>query len=185
MADNNPKPIKEKYFTEVRAQLTKDLDIKNVMAVPKVEKIVVNAGVGKAKDDSNWIDEVADTIAQITGQKPIITKTRMAISNFKIRAGMPIGVKVTLRGDMMWSFLDKLINISLPRTKDFRGINPKAFDGKGNYSLGITDQTIFPEVDTSKNNRLHGLQISIITSAATDEVGYALLKALGMPFKAK
>lgn len=187
MAKNQetPKSLKEKYFKEVREQLAKELDIKNPMAIPHIEKIVINAGVGKAKDDSSILDEVAETIGIITGQRPVITKTNVAISNFKIREGMPIGAKVTLRKDMMWSFLDKFINISLPRTKDFRGINPKAFDGKGNYSIGITDQSIFPEVDTSKNNRLHGLQISIITSATTDEAGFALLKALGMPFKAK
>lgn len=181
----NPKTLKEKYYDEVRGKLAQELGIKNPMAIPRLEKIVINAGVGKAKEDSSILDEVAETMGIITGQKPVITKTSVAISNFKIRQGMPIGAKVTLRQDMMWSFLDKFINISLPRTKDFRGINPKAFDGKGNYSIGITDQTIFPEVDTSKNNRLHGLQISIITSATTDEAGFALLKALGMPFKAK
>lgn len=183
MADKLQKTLKEKYETEVRSTLKKELGIENEMAVPKIEKVLINIGAGKAKEDSGFMDELADTVAQITGQRPVVTRAKMAVSNFKVRAGMPVGIKVTLRRERMWSFLDKLINISLPRTKDFRGVNGKSFDGRGNYTMGINDQTIFPEVDTTKNIRLHGLQISIITNADNDEAAFALLKELGMPFK--
>lgn len=177
------KPLKEKYLTEVRPALAKELEIENPMAIPKLEKIVLNIGAGKAKEDQGFMDELQETLAAITAQKPVLTNAKVAVSNFKIREGMPVGMRVTLRKEQMWAFLDKLINIALPRSKDFRGVSDKSFDGRGNYSLGINDQTIFPEVDTSKNIRLHGLQISIITSAETDEAGRALLKQLGMPFK--
>jgi large subunit ribosomal protein L5 len=163
--------------------IAKEFKIENVMAIPTVEKVIINSGVGKAKDDNSILDEVFETITNVAGQRPLITKAKKAVSNFKIREDMPIGVKVTLRKERMWYFLDKLINIALPRTKDFRGVSTRSFDGNGNYSLGIADQTIFPEVDTSKNIRLHGLQISIITSAESDELGHALLKHLGMPFQ--
>lgn len=178
-----PKPLKVKYETEIKEALKKELGLENVMAVPKLEKITLNIGAGKAKEDNGFMDELAETLGIITGQKPIMTKARMSVSNFKVRQGMAVGIKVTLRGEKMWSFLDRLINIALPRTKDFRGISAKGFDRKGNYTMGINDQTIFPEVDTTKNIRLHGLQISIITSAQDDKAGFALLKALGMPFR--
>ncbi len=177
------KPLKLKYTDEVRKTLAEAMSIKNQMAIPSIEKIVINVGAGKAKEDNTVIPEVETVIAAITGQKPVVTRAKKSVSNFKLREGMPIGVKVTLRGGRMWDFLDKFINITLPRTKDFRGIDNNSFDGKGNYSIGIKDQTIFPEVDTTKNNRLHGLQISIITTAVSDEAGYRLLELLGMPFK--
>jgi large subunit ribosomal protein L5 len=182
-ADNKIMPLKEKYEKVVREELKSELGIENVMAIPNLEKIVINVGAGKAKDDSSIITEMEEIVAAISGQKPVITKAKIAVSNFKIREGMPIGLKVTLRRDRMWFFLDKLINITLPRTKDFRGVSYKSFDGKGNYSLGMDDQTIFPEVDTTRNHRLHGLQISIITTARDDESGYKLLEKLGFPFK--
>jgi large subunit ribosomal protein L5 len=183
MAGKKQLSLKEKYETKVKPNLAKTLGLKNHMALPRLEKIVINVGAGKAKEDSSFLDELTETLATITGQRPVITKSKTAISNFKIREGMPIGLKVTLRRHKMWDFLDKLINISLPRTKDFRGLSPKSFDGQGNYSLGITDQTIFPEIDTSKNIRLHGMQISIITSANNDETSLKFLKELGMPFR--
>ncbi|MFW5702861.1 MAG: 50S ribosomal protein L5 [Candidatus Dojkabacteria bacterium] len=177
------KPLKQKYLEEVRPSLQKELGIENVMAIPKLEKIVLNIGAGKAKEDKAFMDELQETLGVIAAQKPVLKSAKAAISNFKIREGMPVGMSVTLRGERMWAFLDKFINIALPRSKDFRGVSSKSFDGRGNYTLGINDQTIFPEVDTSKNIRLHGLQISIITSAQSDDHGRALLKALGMPFK--
>lgn len=177
-------PLKQKYAEQIREELKGELGLSNIMAVPTVQKIVLNIGAGKTKDDANLMNELVDTLAQITGQKPVITNARMAVSNFKVREGMPVGLMVTLRGKKMWYFLDKLINIALPRTKDFRGVSPKSFDGNGNYSLGIKDQTIFPEIDTSKNIRLHGLQISIITSTNKDSEASLLLKKLGMPFRA-
>ena len=177
------KPIKQKYEEEVVPALMSEFNIKNVMAVPTLKKIVINIGAGKAKEDKSLMDELVDTVATISGQKPVVTRSRMSVSNFKVREGMDVGIKVTLRRDRMWDFLDRLINISLPRTKDFRGVSSKSFDGKGNYSLGIDDQTVFPEIDTSKNIRLHGLQISIITSATDNESGKSMLKKLGMPFR--
>lgn len=177
------KPLKDKYNTVVAPELKKELNIANVMAIPQIEKIVLNVGLGRAKDDSTIIPEVQESIALIAGQRPVVTNAKEAISNFKIREGMPIGLKVTLRGDRMWFFLDKLINIALPRTKDFRGISSRSFDGRGNYSLGIQDQSIFPEIDTSKNIRLYSLQLSIITTAGNDDNARLLLSKLGMPFK--
>jgi large subunit ribosomal protein L5 len=185
MAKTEIKPLKDRYVQEISKQLASDLKIKNDLALPSFEKVVVNIGAGKAKEDESLIGELSEMLAAITGQKPRVNKARIAVSNFKIREGQPIGLTVTLRGKRMWYFLDKLINIALPRTKDFRGISDKSFDGRGNYSLGLEDQTIFPEVDTSKNIRLHGLQISIITTARDDESGLALLKAIGMPFRKK
>lgn len=179
------KPLKQKYETEVIPELKKEFGIDNVMAVPKIEKIVINSGVGRAKEDSSILGELEKDIAAISGQKPIRTRSKQAVSNFKIREGMDIGLKVTLRQERMWYFLDKLVNIALPRTKDFRGVSPRAFDRNGNYSLGIEDQTIFPEIDTTKSVRLQGLQISIITNTFSDEQAFALLKKLGMPFKSK
>jgi len=177
------KNLKEKYNTEIKKELATELNLKNIMSVPTLDKIVLNIGAGKAKDDTTLIPELIETLELITGQHPLVIKSRIAVSEFRLKKGIPIGLKVTLRSDRMWFFLDKLINISLPRTKDFRGISAKAFDGRGNYSLGITDQSIFPEIDGSKNNRLHGLQISIITTADNDVAGKMLLKKLGLPLK--
>lgn len=181
--NNLIKPLKQQYKQDFVKELKKELKKENVMAVPNLEKIVINVGAGKAKEDEKLLDEIADVLMLITGQKPIITKAKEAISNFKIKKDMPIGLKVTLRNDRMWFFLDKLINIALPRTKDFRGLKTKSFDGAGNYSLGIKDYSIFPEVDTTKNIRLHGIEVSIITTTDDNEEAKVLLKKLGMPFK--
>ncbi len=176
--------LKEKYQKEVKKVLKKKFDIKNDMAVPNLEKIVVNAGIGNEyKNNSSVVEEMVETIAQITGQKPIITYSKVAISNFKLREGMPNGIKVTLRGEMMWNFLNKLINIALPRVKDFRGIPNNSFDPEGNYTLGIQEHTIFPEIDTSKLAKIRSLQVVIVTNTKEKEQSYQLLKELGMPFK--
>jgi len=180
--DNKPR-LKEKYEKEIKLALQKEFKIKNVMAVPTVTKIVINSGLGEGKSDSNLIEQMVEDIAMIAGQRPVITKSKKAISNFKTRIGDQIGVKVTLRRDMMWQFLDRLISVSLPRIKDFRGISTKAFDNQGNYSLGIREHTVFPEVDSTKMLKIKGLQIVIGTSTDSTEQAFALLKKLGMPFK--
>lgn len=178
--------LQKKYEEEIRPELKKSLKLDNVMAVPTITKIVVNSGLGEAKDDNTAIEEMVRDMALITGQKPVVTRTKKAISNFKIRENMDIGVKVTLRRDNMWDFLDRIISITLPRVKDFRGISAKAFDGNGNYSLGFREQTVFPEVDATKVSKLRGLQVIICTSASKDDDARELLKLLGMPFiKAK
>lgn len=175
---------KELYNKKVKAQIQKKFNIKNVMAVPAVDKITVNAGVGKEyRNNSKVVDEMVEVITEITGQKPIITYSKKAISNFKLREGEPNGVKVTLRKDRMWTFLSKLIHLSLPRVKDFRGISRKSFDGNGNYSLGIIEHTIFPEIDTTKLSKIRSLQVVISTTAENDEQGLELLELLGMPFR--
>lgn len=183
MEKDNPR-LKIKY-QELVKELSKELDIKNVMAVPKVTKIVVNSGLGEAKVDKDIIDEMLRDVTMLAGQRPIVTKTRKAVSNFKIKENMPIGVKVTLRGNMMWYFLDRLISIVLPRIKDFRGVPLKAFDGRGNYAIGIKEHTVFPEVDATKVTKLRGLQVIICTSAGSDENARILLGKLGMPFQKK
>jgi len=175
--------LKIKYEQEIIPQLMKELGIKNKMAVPGLTKIVVNSGLGEAKTDNTAIEEMVRDIAMITGQKPIVTKSKKAISNFKIRKGMDIGVKVTLRRDMMWYFLDRVVAVALPRVKDFRGIPVNAFDGNGNYALGLKEHTIFPEVDATKVSKLRGLQVIICTNAKNDEQAKSLLKLLGMPFQ--
>lgn len=175
--------LKIKYEQEIIPQLMKELGIKNKMAVPGLTKIVVNSGLGEAKTDNTAIEEMVRDIAMITGQKPIVTKSKKAISNFKIRKGMDIGVKVTLRKDMMWYFLDRVVAVALPRVKDFRGIPVNAFDGNGNYALGLKEHTIFPEVDATKVSKLRGLQVIICTNAKNDEQAKSLLKLLGMPFQ--
>ncbi len=177
--------LKTKYLEEIAPALKQELGITNNMAVPKLTKIVINSGLGEAKNDSNIIDEMVRDIALIAGQRPVVTKTRKAISNFKIRENMPIGVKVTLRGEMMWYFLDRLISIVLPRIKDFRGLPTKAFDGRGNYAIGIKEHTTFPEVDATKVSKLHGLQVIVCTSAGKDEGARLLLEKLGLPFQKK
>lgn len=175
--------LKELYANEIVPQLMKDFGYKNVMQVPKLEKIVVNMGLGEAIQNVKILDSAAEELAVITGQKAVITKAKKSIASFKLRQGMPIGCMVTLRKEHMFEFLDRLMNISLPRVRDFKGISPKGFDGRGNYSLGIKEQLIFPEINYDKVEKIKGLNISIVTTAKTDEEGRALLKCLGMPFR--
>jgi large subunit ribosomal protein L5 len=175
-------PIKRRY-RDVIPQLTERHAYPNVMAVPKVEKIVINMGLGEAKDDSKVLEKASRELATITLQRPVVTKAKKSVSNFKVRAGMPIGLKVTLRGERMWAFLDKLINVTLPRVRDFRGVNANAFDGRGNYSLGLREQLVFPEINFDQVDATRGMDITIVTSADTDEEARSLLELLGMPFK--
>ena len=170
------------FKNNIVGKLREDLKLKNEFAVPKLTKIVVNVGVGEAVADKKILDDVVENIAVITGQRPVLTHARKSISNFKLREGMPIGCKVTLRGKMMYEFLDRLINLALPRTRDFQGVSDKGFDGRGNYSMGITEHSIFPEIDTDNLDRIHGLDITIVTTASNDEQAYQLLKHFGMPF---
>lgn len=171
------------YKDEVVKKLRDEFKYENVMAVPKLQKIVINVGVGSAINDAKELDTVVENIAQITGQKPVKTKAKKSISNFKLREGMPIGCKVTLRGKIMFEFLDRLVNLALPRTRDFQGVPNKSFDGRGNYTMGIKEHTIFPEIDVDKTNQVHGMDITFVTSATTDEEAFTLLKHFGMPFK--
>ncbi len=176
--------LQKKYQKEVKPKLKEMFSIKNDMAVPTVTKIVVNSGVGKEyTNNTNVVNEMTETLSQVTGQKPIVVNSKIAISNFKLREGTPNGLKVTLRGERMWDFLYKLIGVTLPRIKDFRGVSKKSFDKKGNYSLGIKDHTIFPEIDTSTLQKIRSLQIVINTTAKNNEEAYALLEMLGMPFE--
>lgn len=175
--------MKDKYQKEVVPQMMKTFGYSNIMQSPKVTKVVLNMGVGGAVQDSKQLDAAVSDMATITGQRPIITKAKKSISNFKIRAGMRIGCKVTLRGDKMWEFLDRLLNIVLPRVRDFGGIDPNAFDGRGNFAMGLKEQLVFPEIDYDKVDRTRGMDIIITTTAKTDEEGKALLKALGAPFR--
>ena len=174
--------LAEKYQKEMIPALMEEFKYKNVMAVPKLVKIVLNIGLGEAIKEAKVLDVAAGELAAITGQKPIVRKARKAIAAFKLRQGMPIGVMVTLRGDRLYEFLDRLVSIALPRVRDFRGLSPNAFDGKGNYTLGITDQFIFPEMDLGKTERVRGMNITIVTSAKDDEEGRFLLAGMGMPF---
>ena len=185
MADEYTPRLKEQYYATVRDELQKQFNYKNVMMIPKIEKIVVNMGVGEAATDSKAIDGAVADLRAITSQQPLITKARKSIATFKLRAGMPIGAKVTLRGDRMWEFLDRLIAIAIPRIRDFRGISAKSFDGRGNFSMGVTEQLIFPEIDFDKIDHTRGMDITIVTTAATDEEGKALLDAFHFPFKAE
>jgi len=162
--------------------LLKELGYDNVMQVPRLDKIVVNVGLGEALQNAKALDATVEDVMTITGQRPIVTRARKSIASFKVREGNPIGVKVTLRGDRMWDFLDRLCNIALPRQRDFRGISPDAFDGRGNYSLGLREQLIFPEINYDKIDKIRGLEITIVTTAQTDEEGFLLLRHLGMPF---
>ncbi|QDT54419.1 50S ribosomal protein L5 [Caulifigura coniformis] len=173
----------DRYRSEIAPQLSKELGRTNPHAVPKLVKVVVNMGVGKAVQDPKILEECVEHLSMITGQKPVITRSRKSISQFKLREGMQIGACVTLRGHRMYEFLDRLINLVLPRVRDFRGINPKAFDGRGNYSLGLTDQVVFPEIQADKVKHLQGMNIAVVTTATNDEEGRALLTAIGMPFK--
>jgi len=175
--------LKEKYRSEIAPAIAKEFDIKNPMAIPRIEKIVVNMGIGEAISNAKVLDTAVEELRSITGQKPVITKAKKSIASFKLRQGMNIGTMVTLRGDRMYEFLDRLISVALPRVRDFRGISGKAFDGRGNYTLGVREQLIFPEIDFNKVDKTRGMNISIITTAKTDEQSRALLKALGMPFR--
>ena len=174
--------IKTLYQNEVAPALFKKFGYKSTMQIPKVEKVVVNIGLGEAKDNPKVIDAAASDLGKITGQKPVVTKAKKSVANFKIRQGMNIGVKVTLRGEKMYEFIDRLFNVALPRVRDFRGINPNAFDGRGNYSLGIKEQLIFPEIDYDKIDKIRGMDIIFVTTAKTDEEGRELLTLLGAPF---
>lgn len=174
--------LREIYKTETVPALTKQLGYKNIMAVPKLMKINVNMGLGEAISNAKLLDVAADELAAITGQKPVVTKAKKSIAAFKLRQGMPIGVTVTLRGDRMYEFLDRLISIALPRVRDFRGVPSKSFDGRGNYTLGLKDQLIFPEIDYGKVDKARGMNITVVTNAKSDNEAFELLKALGMPF---
>jgi large subunit ribosomal protein L5 len=174
--------LKERYDDEIRAALQEELGLSTPMAVPRLEKITLNMGVGEAKTNAKALDEAAEQLAIITGQRPVITRAKKSIAGFKIREGMPIGCKVTLRGAYMYEFLDRLLTIALPRIRDFRGINPNSFDGRGNFSMGVREQIIFPEINYDDIQEVRGLSITITTSAKTDDQARALLRALGMPF---
>ena len=174
--------MKQKYNDEVAPALMKRFEYKSVMQVPKVDKIVINVGCGDARDNAKAIEAVVRDISTITGQKAVVTKARKSVANFKLRTGMPVGVKVTLRQDRMWEFLDMLLNVALPRVRDFRGISPDSFDGRGNYALGIREQLVFPEIDYDQIEKIRGMDIVICTTANTDEEGRELLAQLGAPF---
>ncbi|HEY7546778.1 MAG TPA: 50S ribosomal protein L5 [Blastocatellia bacterium] len=175
--------LKERYKNDIIPALMKEFDYSNSMAVPKLEKIILNMGVGReAQNNPKVFDQAAYELSTVSGQKPVVTRAKKSIAAFKLRAGMPVGVSVTLRGERMYEFLDRLINAVLPRVRDFRGVSPRAFDGRGNYTIGIKDQLIFPEIDFNKVDRTRGMNISIVTTARTDEEGRALLRQFGMPF---
>jgi len=175
--------LKERYHKEIAPALAKEFNITNPMATPKLEKIVLNMGLGEAVANSKIIDTAADELSSIAGQKPVVTRAKKSIAAFKLRQGMPIGTTVTLRGDRMYEFFDRLVSVALPRVRDFRGVSQKAFDGRGNYTLGVRDQLIFPEIDFNKVDKTRGMNISIVTTARNDEQARALLRALGMPFR--
>lgn len=175
--------LKKRYQEEVRPAMMEQFGYTSVMAVPRIEKIVLNQGLGSSKEDSKALDKAARELALIALQKPVITKAKKSVSNFKLRQGMPIGVKVTLRGERMYTFLEKLLNIGLPRIRDFRGVNPNSFDGRGNYNLGIKEQLIFPEITYDMVDAVRGMDITVVTTAKTDEEGRALLQGMGFPFK--
>ena len=185
MAENTTPRLKTKYAEEVRPALLSEFQHGNVMEVGRVVKVVVNMGVGEAAHDSKMIEGAVRDLAAITGQKPQVTKARKSIAQFKLREGMPIGAHVTLRGDRMWEFLDRLISISLPRIRDFRGLSPKQFDGNGNYTFGLTEQAVFHEIDADSIDRVRGMDITVVTTAKADEEARSLLKQLGFPFKEK
>jgi len=182
MAKNVPR-LKERYFKQVVPMMMEEFGYKNVMEVPRLVKVVVNVGVGEAIQNPKALDATVRDIATITGQKPIITRARKSIAGFKLREGMPIGVKVTLRGDRMYYFLDRLFNVALPRQRDFRGVSPDSFDGRGNYTLGLREQLVWPEIDYDTIDKVRGMEISIVTTAETDEEARRLLELLGMPFR--
>jgi large subunit ribosomal protein L5 len=175
--------LRDRYSKEVAPALKKEFGYKNVMAIPKIDKVVVNMGLGEATGNAKIVDTGADEVGRITGQKAVITRSKKSIAQFKVRKGMPIGTMVTLRGDRMWEFLDRLISIALPRVRDFRGVSPRGFDGRGNYTLGLKDQLLFPEIDYMKVDKARGMNISVVTTAKTDEESRKLLQLLGMPFR--
>jgi large subunit ribosomal protein L5 len=174
--------LRERYAKEVAPALKKELGIANPMAVPRLDKIILNMGLGEAVANPKILEGAVDELSAIAGQRAVVTKAKKAIATYKLRAGMPIGARVTLRGDRMWEFLDRLINIALPRVRDFRGVSPKAFDGRGNYTLGIRDHFVFPEIDYAKTDKSKGLNVTIVTNAGRDDRAKALLRELGMPF---
>lgn len=174
--------LKDKYLNEVVPALQQKFNYKNVMEIPKIEKVVINIGLGEAVQNPKALDAALEDLTIISGQKPVVTKAKKSIAAFKLRAGMPVGIKVTLRGERMYEFLDKLINVALPRVRDFRGVSPKSFDGRGNYSLGLREQLLFPEIEYDKIDKIRGMEVVFTTTAKTDEEGRELLKLLGMPF---
>lgn len=175
--------LKVKYQETIIPKLKEQFSYRNIHQIPKLEKVIINRGLGEASQNAKALESSLKELARITGQKPVVTRAKKAIAGFKIREGMPVGVMVTLRGDKMYSFLDRLINLALPRIRDFRGISPKSFDGRGNYSLGVREQLIFPEIEYDSIDQIRGFDISIVTTANTDEEGRALLKEMGMPFR--
>jgi large subunit ribosomal protein L5 len=175
--------LRERYEKEAVPGLKKEFGYDNVMAIPKISKVVVNMGLGEATQNAKIVDTGADELGRITGQKPVITRAKKSIAQFKVRKGMPIGTMVTLRGERMWEFLDRLISVALPRVRDFRGVSPKGFDGRGNYTLGLKDQLLFPEIDYMKVDKARGMNISVVTTAKTDEESRKLLQLLGVPFR--
>ena len=184
MSETATKPrLKQRYADEIKGQLHEEFSYENVMQVPGVTKVIVNMGVGEAARDSKLIEGAVRDLTAITGQKPVVTRARKSIAQFKLREGMPIGAHVTLRGDRMWEFLDRLVTIALPRIRDFRGLSPKQFDGRGNYTFGLNEQSMFHEIDQDKIDRVRGMDITVVTTASTDDEGRALLRALGFPFK--
>ena len=183
MSDHPTPRLKTRYREEALPRLQRELGLANPMQVPRLEKVVINMGVGDALKDGRMLEAAVEDLTIITGQKPVITKARKSIAGFKLREGMPIGVKVTLRGDRMWEFVDRLVSIAIPRIRDFRGLNPDAFDGRGDFTLGLTEQLIFPEIDYDKVAKVRGMDITVVTTATNDEEGRALLVALGFPFE--
>jgi large subunit ribosomal protein L5 len=175
--------LKERYQKDVVPALQKEFGYKNVMAVPRIEKVVVNMGLGEATANAKLVDTGADEVARITGQKPVTRRAKKSIASFKVRKGMPIGTMVTLRGERMWEFLDRLMNIALPRVRDFKGVSPRGFDGRGNYTLGLRDQLLFPEIDYMKVDKARGMNVSVVTTAKTDQEARKLLQFIGMPFR--
>jgi large subunit ribosomal protein L5 len=176
--------LRDRYSKEVAPALKKEFGYKNVMAIPRIEKVVVNMGLGEATQNAKIVDTGVDEVARVAGQKPVVTRAKKSIAQFKVRKGMPIGAMVTLRGERMWEFLDRLISVALPRVRDFRGVSPRGFDGRGNYTLGLKDQLLFPEIDYMKVDKARGMNISVVTTARTDEESRKLLQLLGMPFRA-
>ena len=175
--------LKDAYVKDVAPALMKKFSYKSVMQIPKLDKVVINVGCGEARDNPKIMDAILSDLAKITGQKAVVCRAKKSVANFKLREGMPIGVKVTLRGERMWEFMDRLFNVALPRVRDFRGINPNAFDGRGNYSLGVKEQLIFPEIEYDKIDKVRGMDVCFVTTAKTDEEGRELLKLMGAPFE--
>jgi large subunit ribosomal protein L5 len=175
--------LKERYTADVVPALEKEFGYKIVMAIPRIEKVVVNMGLGEATQNAKIVDTGVDELGRVTGQKPVVTRAKKSIAQFKVRKGMPIGTMVTLRGERMWEFLDRLMSVALPRVRDFRGVSPRGFDGRGNYTLGLKDQLLFPEIDYMKVDKARGMNISVVTTAKTDEESRKLLQLLGMPFR--